>query len=84
MAVLDDEQCLERKTKDHNTVKDALWSTNESPSAQHNETNGTWSYSKKSFLLREKNVLQLNQMLTAEKFCKTKKKASFSNWFLWT
>lgn len=32
MTVLDDEQCLERKAKDHNTVKAALWSTNESPS----------------------------------------------------
>lgn len=39
------------------TVKAALWSTNEAPSPQHNERNGTRSYSKKLFRLTEEFII---------------------------
>lgn len=66
MTVLDDEQSLERKAKDHNS-QTALLSKNEAPSLKNNERNGIRSYSKEHFLLRERNLLHFNQMLTRKK-----------------
>lgn len=74
MTVLEDEQCLERKAEDHNTVRAALWHIMSLLHRSIMKQMGLKSYSKKPFLLRKRNVLQLNQMLTAEKFCKTKEK----------
>lgn len=59
MTVLDDRQSLESKAKDHDSESCSLeW--NEAPAPQNNERNGTWSYSEKPFLLRERNLLHLN------------------------